>query len=160
MVFALRNSKESNGAFITQKQRGQFFDVVRRPESIRVMHFCTTPKPSDVILGNINKHSCGDSWPIFQEKAEWLNENGKSIQERVEWMAKNLFEPQKPQNSNRSSIKNNIYFERHLNKSAIEAYCREWYEWTWPTFLAEVSEKLELMSKEAVDRARGDLLGT
>ena len=61
--------------------------ILDRPDQIRVFHLSATPKPADLILGNITETSAGNAWKSLKADADWYNQSGTDIKERVDWMA-------------------------------------------------------------------------
>ena len=59
---------------VTDHLEGRWISLANRPHEISCYHFSAVPKPSHLMLGEINKESSAWMWKVFEEYADWLND--------------------------------------------------------------------------------------
>ena len=69
------------------KAEGRWVSLANRQDEISCYHFSAVPKPSALLLGDINESNCGLMWKEFCEHAEWYNDENNDLEERGTCMA-------------------------------------------------------------------------
>ena len=73
-------------------QEGRWMSLANRQDEISCYHFSAVPKPSALLLGDIDERNCGWLWNEFCEHAEWYNDENNVLQERGKYMACVIYE--------------------------------------------------------------------
>ena len=66
---------------------GRWISLANRQDQISCYHFSAVPKPSALLLGDIDERNCGWLWNEFCEHAEWYNDENNGLEERGKYMA-------------------------------------------------------------------------
>ena len=73
-------------------EEGRWISLMNRQDQISCYHFTVEPKPSALLLGDIDKTNCGWMWKEFCEHAEWYNDERNDLQERGKHMASVIYD--------------------------------------------------------------------
>ena len=68
-------------------EEGRWISLANRQDQISCFHFSAMPKPSALLLGDIDETNCGWLWNEFCEHAEWYNDENNDLEERGKYMA-------------------------------------------------------------------------
>ena len=73
-------------------EEGRWISLANRQDQISCYHFTAEPKPSALLLGDIDKTNCGWMWKEFCEHAEWYNDDRQDLKERGKLMASVIYD--------------------------------------------------------------------
>ena len=73
-------------------EEGRWISLAYRPDEISCYHFTALPKPSQLLLGEIDKTNCGWMWKQFCEDAEWYNNENNDLEDRGTCMASKIYD--------------------------------------------------------------------
>ena len=77
---------------VTDHEEGRWISLANPPDEIRCYHFSAVPKPSHLMLGEINQESCAQMWRVFEEHADWLNDAEQEPHERAGVLSRIMYD--------------------------------------------------------------------
>ena len=77
---------------MTDHEEGRWISLANRPDEIICYHFSAVPKPSHLMLGEINQESCAQMWRAFEEYADWLNDAEQDSHDRAGVLSKIIYD--------------------------------------------------------------------
>ena len=82
--FALRAAHDNDG--------GPWISLPQQSDQIRCFYFSAIPRPGNLLLGDINKESCGSLWNDFKDFVEYYGKHDKSPEDRGKWIGRMIYE--------------------------------------------------------------------
>ena len=144
---------------ISDHEEGRWISLANRPDQIRCYHFSATPKPSNLLLGDINKDSCGDHmWPDFENQADRLNDASSDYLQRAEELSEIIYARHQRRAAGFHSLDldwNQDELVRHVANEATKGYLKDFFNDVWPNFMHMIWTKLiGLLNDEEENKCR------
>jgi len=109
--------------------------LARRPETIARFHVSAVPKPSQLLLGDINEKAAGHIWKVNEEYADWYTNEQTNLHDRGRWLARMIYTHHQGRASQFRTAPQDHETDKMFKDLAVKATCDyldDWFNEIWP----------------------------